>query len=146
MSNITPFRGPAEPPVIIEDTLLAALEDLAAAAGARMPDLAGRLLHELSRARIVPDGEAPADVVAIGSLVTFRDESTGRVQQVSLVLPAHADIEYGRVSVLTPIGVALIGLAQGASIRWETRSGETRRLTVLEVANPALGAPPPAAA
>ena len=147
MSNVTSFPATAEPPVIIEDTLLAELEELAAAASARMPDLAGRLLHELSRAQVVPAGQAPGNVVSLGSLVTFRDESTKREQQVCLVLPAQADIAYGRISVLTPIGVALIGLAKGASIAWDTRGGETRHLTVLNVINPVNDpAPPPPAA
>jgi regulator of nucleoside diphosphate kinase len=76
----------------------------------------------------------PADVVNIGSEVSFRDEASGRVQRVTIVLPPDADIDRQRVSVLTPIGAALIGLARGASIGWETREGEERRLTVLEVA------------
>jgi regulator of nucleoside diphosphate kinase len=75
----------------------------------------------------------PADVVNIGSEVLFRDEVTGREQRVTIVLPQHADIARQRISVLTPIGAALIGLARGASIGWETREGKPRRLTVLEV-------------
>jgi regulator of nucleoside diphosphate kinase len=58
------------------------------------------------------------------------------VQTVTLVLPGEADIAERKVSVLTPIGAALIGLAQGASIDWETRDGESRELTVLQVATP----------
>ena len=52
-------------------------------------------------------------MVNIGSQVSFRDEVTGREQTVSIVLPADADIAAGRVSVLTPIGAALIGLKAG---------------------------------
>jgi regulator of nucleoside diphosphate kinase len=52
---------------------------------------------------------------------------------VTIVLPADANIAAGRVSVLTPIGAALIGLKAGASIGWETREGEERRLSVLAV-------------
>lgn len=47
----------------------------------------------------------------------------------------QADIEKKRISVLTPIGAALIGLAEGASIDWETNSGQIRQLTVLKVKN-----------
>jgi regulator of nucleoside diphosphate kinase len=67
---------------------------------------------------------------------------------VTLVYPDEADITKGRVSVLTPIGTALIGVAAGNSIGWRTRSGEMKRLTVLQVrgstpAERADGAPKP---
>jgi regulator of nucleoside diphosphate kinase len=52
---------------------------------------------------------------------------------VLLVYPGEADIAAGKVSVLTPIGTALIGLAEGQSILWQTRTGAAKRLTVLKV-------------
>ena len=107
------------------------LERLAEASMAGNPDLADRLLTEIARARIVAEASLPPDVVAIGNPVTYRDETTGREQSVTLVWPEEADIAAGRVSVLTPIGVALIGLKAGARFPWETRSGEVRELTVL---------------
>jgi len=61
---------------------------------------------------------------------------------VQLVYPAEANISEGRVSVLTLIGAALIGLRVGQSISWPTRRGEERRLTVLRVARAALRAAP----
>ena len=91
---------------------------------------------EVARATVVPSGEMPADIVNIGSEVAFRDETTGRERTVTVVMPPDADIARGRVSVLTPIGAALIGLRTGASISWETRDGEERRLTVLRVSRP----------
>jgi regulator of nucleoside diphosphate kinase len=93
-------------------------------------------MQEVARATVLPSGEMPADVVNIGSEVTYRDETTGRTQTVTIVLPPEADIARHRVSVLTPIGAALIGLSTGAAIGWETRDGEERRLTVLEVRRP----------
>ncbi len=68
--------------------------------------------------------------------MTFVDESTGRQQTVTVVFPPDADIGERRVSVLTPIGAALIGIAPGASISWKTRTGETRELTVIDVRPP----------
>ena len=53
-----------------------------------------------------------------------------------LVYPGEADIAAGRVSVLTPIGTALIGLAEGQSIVWQTRTGVSKRLTVLKMEEP----------
>ena len=52
---------------------------------------------------------------------------------VTLVYPRDADISRGRVSVLTPVGAALIGVSAGDSITWETRTGELRKLTVLKI-------------
>lgn len=121
------------PQITIAQETLDHLEALVQGASARMPELADRLLEELSRARILPAARVPADVVGIGSRVTWRDETTGQEQTAMLAWPEEADIDAGRVSVLTPIGVALIGLKAGARFQWETRSGEHRNLTVLSV-------------
>lgn len=109
------------------------LEALASGALRRSPELAERLLGEIARARVVDTARLPRNVVALGNEVTYRDETTGREQTVVLVLPQHADIAQGRASILTPIGIALIGLREGSSFSWETRDGETRRLTVVRV-------------
>jgi regulator of nucleoside diphosphate kinase len=74
----------------------------------------------------------------MGGVVEFRDDMTGKVQTVTLVYPGDADISQGRISVLTPIGTALIGLGVGDSITWETRIGELRQLTVLKIREPEL--------
>jgi regulator of nucleoside diphosphate kinase len=76
----------------------------------------------------------------MGSEVEFRDDTTGKVRRVTLAYPDAADIDAGRISVLTPIGAALIGLSVGQSIEWQTPAGGWRSLTVLgvaAVANPA---------
>ena len=78
----------------------------------------------------------PVDVVCMGSEVEFRDDTTGRVQTVTLVYPNEANIAESKISVLTPIGTALIGLHAGKSINWETRRGDLKRLTVLQVREP----------
>ncbi len=127
-------RPVQDPPIVLDAAYSEELERLAATA-MRGPAavLGDRLMEEVARAKVLPSDQMPADVVNIGSTVRFRDEVTGREQRVTIVLPRDADIDRHRVSVLTPIGAALIGLAQGASIGWETREGEARRLTVLEV-------------
>ena len=53
------------------------------------------------------------------SEVTFRDDATGSQKQVTLVYPKAADIDAGRISVLTPIGAALIGLSAGQAISFD---------------------------
>lgn len=99
----------------------------------RMPDVASFLSDELDRAHVVGHGKSRGDFAQMGCRVEFRDNSSGRVQAVILVYPGEADIEQGKVSVLTPIGAALIGLSVGQSIDWETRLGSVKRLTVLDV-------------
>jgi regulator of nucleoside diphosphate kinase len=126
-------RGGRRPRIVIAADCLNRLEALAERAIERDPDLADRLLGEIGRARIVPAAKLPANVVAIGRAVTYRDETTGRETTVTPVFPEEADIACGRISILTPIGVALIGLAEGASLHWDTRDGKRRVLTVLRV-------------
>jgi len=70
---------------------------------------------------------------AEGSEVEFRDEQTGKSQKVILVYPLDADIAHRRVSVLTPVGAALLGLSINQTISFRTRTGERRELTVLKV-------------
>jgi regulator of nucleoside diphosphate kinase len=72
----------------------------------------------------------------MNSEVEFRDDTTGKIQRVTLVYPEEADISQRKVSVLTPVGTALIGLRNGNSITWETPNGEVRQLTVLSVWEP----------
>src|SRR5690606_239679 len=76
------------------------------------------LHYELDRARVVPDGTLSPDTVRVGSTVTYRSDT--RVQTVELVYPEHADVASGRISVLSPVGAALVGLRPGQSI---TRMG-----------------------
>jgi regulator of nucleoside diphosphate kinase len=125
--------GVQEPPIVLDAAYSEQLEALAAGVMRGAPELGERLMREVARATVLPSDEMPADVVNIGSGVTFRDDMTGREQRVTLVLPPDADIGRGRVSVLTPIGAALIGLSVGQSIEWETVSGGRRSLTVLAV-------------
>ena len=136
MSSTTRPRG--KPAITIDAALVDQLQGLAFSAMNRMPALADRLLEEIDRARIVPASKLPKSVVTLGSEVTFQDDVTGKVQTVVLVLPPEADIGKRRVSVLTPIGVALLGLRQGASISWDTRANERRNLTVVSVREPHL--------
>ena len=91
------------------------------------------MVNKLTSAKLVPPARLPADVVTIGSQLSYRDELTGRTQQVTLAWPEDADISRGIVSILTPVGVALLGLSAGDRFRWTTRTGEERAMTVLEV-------------
>jgi len=109
------------------------LSDLAETIFSSNPNVSVELLEEVDRAIVLPQGSIPAGVVTMNSEVEYLDEHTGRRHRVRLVYPKDADIEAGRISVLTPIGAALIGLSKGQKISWNTRSGERRTLSVVAV-------------
>lgn len=124
----------SRPRAVLDADHVGRLESLADAAAAGLPDVAQALLSKLAAAKVVPAHRLPADVAAVGTALTYRDDVTGREQAVTLAWPENADISRGLVSVLTPIGVALLGLPAGASVQWSTRAGQTRALTVLRLA------------
>jgi regulator of nucleoside diphosphate kinase len=129
-------KASLEPTIILSAEDYERLTVLAHAARKRMPDLADELAREIERARVVPKGKHPHDSVCMHGEVKFRDDTTGRVQSVTLVYPEEADISQRKVSVLTPVGTALIGLRTGRSITWKTPAGEVRRLTVVSAGEP----------
>ncbi len=94
--------------------------------------VAERLDRELARAKVVPPADVPRDVVTMNSDVTFEDLSTGVRRTVRVVYPGDADAEQGKVSILAPMGSALLGLAVGQTIEWPTPGG-VRRVRVVEV-------------
>lgn len=91
------------------------------------------LAREVDRARVIEPEAAASDLVTMNASVRYRDDVTGQERSVTLVYPADADIAAGRLSVLTPVGAALIGLSRGQSIEWESPTGGLRSLTVLQV-------------
>ncbi len=88
---------------------------------------------ELSRADIVPDNDIPADAVAMGSQVTFVDLDSNEEKTISLVYPNEADVTQMKISILSPVGSALIGLRIGGNIDWPVPEGKVRRLKVISV-------------
>lgn len=108
--------------------------DLALHIEHRQPVVAAMLLEEIDRAELYEPGELPQDAVMIGSEVDFVDDKTHQLRKVKLVLPAHANIADGRISILTPMGAALYGLRAGNSINWPDLDGNERRITIVRVA------------
>lgn len=99
----------------------------------RVPtSLLDSLENELARAQIVSPWELPGDVVALNSTVWFRDESTGEEECYTLVLPRYADVSRNRISVMAPIGTALIGYRVGDIVEWAVPAGISR-LRITEV-------------
>ena len=97
-----------------------------------MANVADQLMNELDRARVVAQSKLPEDAVGLGSVVSFTT-TDGFDRTYQLVFPGEADISSGKVSVLTPIGAALIGLREGQSIPWTARDGRRLSLTVVRV-------------
>jgi regulator of nucleoside diphosphate kinase len=95
----------------------------------RDQDHLAELDRELDRAEVVAAAEVPADVVTMHSVVRVRDLDSGVRVDYRLVFPADADIERRRISVLAPIGTALIGYRAGDRIEWTTPGG-TRHIEV----------------
>jgi regulator of nucleoside diphosphate kinase len=91
------------------------------------------LRAELERAIVVAPAAIPSSVVTMYSQVRYLDESAGMCRQIQIVYPEDADVEEGKISVLTPVGAALLGLALGQAIDWEFPDAQTRRLRVEEI-------------
>ncbi|OCC05168.1 nucleoside diphosphate kinase regulator [Labrys sp. WJW] len=127
-----PLKNQAKPSIIVNDVDFERLTQLATSALDRFPEVAEALLGELDRAEIVPALQVGNNVVQIGSIVTFETEG-GIVREVKLVYPGEADIAEGKVSILTPIGTALLGLSPGQSISWKARDGREHELRVTAV-------------
>ncbi len=115
------------------------LSRLAESYVARNPDVADELLAELDRARVVEDERIASDIVRMGSTLRFTSD-LGEDKRVTLVFPGEADIAEGKISILTPIGAALIGLSARQSIDWTARDGRVHRLTVETVEAPGSAA------
>lgn len=103
------------------------------AASRQVGDVGDQLAEKLETAVIVESAAVPPAVVTMNTELEVRDESNGHVSRLTLVHPREANIVAGRISVMTPVGAALLGLAEGASTRVQGPSGEERSLTVLRV-------------
>lgn len=133
---MTSTSGRERPPI----HLLAAESDLVASLALRtehrQPVVAAMLLEEIERAELHDRETMPPGHARLNSKIAFVDESSHQLREVELVMPADANIAHGRVSILTPIGAALYGLAKGHSIEWPDLRGRSRPLRVVRVVQP----------
>ncbi|MEO5565317.1 MAG: nucleoside diphosphate kinase regulator [Luteimonas sp.] len=123
---------PTTPPLIVSrldcDRLEALLEQPAQSGKAF-----DALRDELARAEVREPQDMPADAITMNSTTRFLDEGSGAEREITLVYPRDADGSPERVSVLAPVGSALLGLRTGQSIEWPVPGGQRTRLRVLEV-------------
>jgi regulator of nucleoside diphosphate kinase len=108
--------------------------------GNRLPDQGmglqalGELLDMVAgEAEIVPGKRVPADVVTVNTRVSFRDELTDAVHTVTVVYPQDFSIPDRRISLLSPVGRALLGRRVGHLASFELPDGTTRDIRILEI-------------
>ncbi|AUX46739.1 nucleoside diphosphate kinase regulator [Sorangium cellulosum] len=122
--------APHSNPIVLtefdRDRLTRLLESLRARPGGDSPDLEA-LETELDRADVVKPGEIPPNVVTMNSKVELVDLDTQERLCLTVVFPGTADVKSGRISVLAPIGLALLGCREADEVEWPTPS-RTRRL------------------
>lgn len=84
------------------------------------------LRDELNIATLVPSEDVPPDVVTMNSTVRIRDVHSKEIDTYTLVYPQDADIAEGKLSILAPIGTAILGYRVGDLVRWQVPSGQVR--------------------
>ncbi len=126
---------PALPAITIATDEARRLSALANSSMALFPRVAHFLALETERAKVVADDSDLRGVIRMGSQVRYCDDNTGEVRDVVLVYPHEADIALKRISVLTPVGAALIGLSVGQAIEFKTPGYHIRSLTILGVSS-----------
>jgi regulator of nucleoside diphosphate kinase len=95
-----------------------------------------QLLDELERAKIVSEKKLPENVVNMHSTVTFTVQSTQKTFTYELVYPSELDGTPSKLSILSPVGSALIGLQEGAEIDWPISTGKQTLVQVDKVTPP----------
>ena len=84
------------------------------------------LRSELEHARVVPQSEIPQDVVTMNSKAKIRDLESGETMTYTLVFPSQANVDDGKISVLAPIGTAMLGHRVGEEFEWHVPAGMVR--------------------
>ena len=102
----------------------------------KLPDHLAKLQQELERAQILAPEEMPPRTVGLNAAVTIRDLESDETEEWILTMPAHADPEQRRLSVLAPIGTAILGFREGDEVEWTTPGGT--RILKLETVEPGI--------
>ena len=92
----------------------------------------GHLEDELDQAVIVPARKVPTNVVTMNTQLRVRDMDSEKEMVIQLVFPSEADFDQGKISILAPIGTALIGYRTGDTVEWKVPAG-IRRLRIEEI-------------
>ena len=128
-----PTNSGLPPSIIVSSHDLARLDAMLDSHTHANNPVAAQLADELNRAQIVEPDQVPAGTVTMHATVQCQDELSGDTHSLTLVYPHEANFDLGRVSVLAPVGCALLGLTVGQSIDWNAPGGRKLRLRVIEV-------------
>ena len=120
------------PSIILTRLDVQRLEQLIDRLGDETPGVEA-LQAELDRAETVGHDEVSGDVVTMNSRVHCREESSGKERHLTLVYPKDANADEGKISILAPVGSALLGLQVGQHIDWPAPGGKTLKLELLSV-------------
>lgn len=129
------------PGIVLASSDYERLLDLTEESDSLAPHVATYLARELQRAEVVGDADLDGEIARVGSRVIYSEDEGGRERAVTLAWPHDADLQQQRISVLTSIGAALLGLRAGQSIDWSPPLGGPRTLTVLAVRDAAPAQP-----
>lgn len=121
------------PNIIVSSVDMERLETLLDSLPAAQADVRNALLDELARAELVEPDQMPPDVVTMNSRVRFTLDAPAEEFSLTLAYPKNMQADGEQISILSPVGNALIGLKAGDSIDWNRPDGATFQLTVLEV-------------
>ena len=92
------------------------------------------LQTELKKAKLVDKDDFPLDVVRINSTVRIKAEEKDEIMEFMLVTPDRADIKHKKISIMAPLGTALIGFRKGQQVKWRMPAGQ-KTFTIVEVIN-----------
>lgn len=132
MNDHLPHPSGLPPPLILSRLDCERLEALLETPLAAGLDTRG-LRRELDRAEVLEPAQMPADVITMNSVIRFVDEASGEEHEAALVYPRDADGGAERISILAPVGTALLGLRVGARIAWPLPGGRSAQLRVLSL-------------
>lgn len=121
------------PPVIMSSLDVARLERLLETHELAGSPAATALLAEIDRADIREPKEMPADVVTMNSRLSCHVLEDSTLHELTLVYPDQADLSAGRISIMAPVGMALLGLRVGQTIEWPGPQGKPLTLKVTEL-------------
>lgn len=120
----------ATPPIVISSLDCERIEALLESPQYRNFPGAAALRAEIERASILEPKDMPPDVVTMNSVVSVVDEGANERHQLTLVYPRESDGDPGKVSVLAPVGSAILGLRVGQTMQWPMPGGRVRTLRV----------------
>lgn len=123
-----------QPPITVTETDYDRIDALLDETGETVPGIR-ELRAELDRANVVASDKISANVVTMNSTITFENIDSGKHFEMALVYPKDIDGRPDKVSILAPVGSALLGLAVDQVIQWQVPGGDTLELRVLDVQN-----------